>query len=88
MAADISITLDDAQKARLDAIAEARQETTAEVVAEAIAGYLTYDAWFVAEVEKGLASLERGEGRDFEAFAREMRARMKSMLQDSAEAAE
>ncbi len=76
MTIHIPVPVEDAQKVRLDQIAEARHETAADVMAEAVAEYLEYDAWFVAEVEKGMASIERGDLRDFDDVARDLRARM------------
>ena len=66
MTIQLAITLDAEQKTRLDAIAEARDETAADVVNEAVTRYLDYDAWFRARVQEGLDSLARGEGHDLE----------------------
>ncbi len=76
MSVELAVTVDNDQKAQIDAIAEARQETTAEVLSEAVAQYLDYDAWFRREVDKGLASLARGEGHDFEDVAASFRQRI------------
>jgi predicted transcriptional regulator len=76
MSSELFVTLDNDQKARIDAIAEARQETTAEILGEAVAHYLDYDAWFRREVDKGLASLARGEGHDLEDVAASFRQRI------------
>lgn len=83
MTVRVSIPLSDVQKARLDQIAEARQETTADVIAEAVSHYLDYDAWFVAEVQKGLASIDRGDTVEFDEAARKLRARMDARVRES-----
>ena len=74
MSFEVTITLDSDQTQRLDLIAQARQETTADIVGEAVAQYLGYDAWFRTKVQEGIASLDRGEGRDLEDVARDVRA--------------
>jgi predicted transcriptional regulator len=72
----MSISLEEDQKARLDALAESRSETTAEIVAEALDQYLAYDTAFRAAVEEGLAANRAGDVSDFEEFASAMRRRM------------
>ena len=76
MTVQISVPLDEEQKARFDAIAEARQEPLAAVVAEALTDYLDYDTWFRAQVAEGIASVEAGDVHDFDDVEREMRAYM------------
>ena len=60
MTAHVTIVLDEAQKARLDAIAEYRQEPIEAVVSDAVRELIEYDKWFRAEVAKGLASIDAG----------------------------
>jgi predicted transcriptional regulator len=66
MTIELAVILDEEQKSRLDAIAAAREETMAAVLREAVVHYLDYDAWFRAEVQKGVASADQGELRDLE----------------------
>ena len=73
MTAQLAITLKDDQKARLDALAEARHETVADVVAEAVSQYLEYDDWFAAEVEEGLADIRAGRVYSLDEVAAEFR---------------
>ncbi len=77
MTAKLAITLDDDQMARLDALAQARQETTASVVQEAVREYLDYDAEFRAAVQEGLDALEAGDVRDFDEVKAELQAYMR-----------
>jgi predicted transcriptional regulator len=78
MTAKLAITLNDDQMARLDALAQAREETAASVVQEAVREYLDHDAEFRAAVEIGLGELEAGNVRDFEEVEAELRAYMES----------
>ena len=80
MTAHISVPLDEEQKARFEAIAEARQEPLASVVAEALTDYLDYDTWFRAQVAEGMAAVEAGDVHDFDEFEQEMRAYMAAHL--------
>lgn len=48
-------------EARLADIAEARGCDAEALAREAIERFLDYDKWFLVEVEKGLAQIERGE---------------------------
>jgi predicted transcriptional regulator len=83
MTIHVSVPLQDDQKARLDEIAELRSETTADVLAEAVAQYLDYDAWFIAKVKVGLESAERGELVDFEEVFDRLERRMTDPQGDS-----
>jgi predicted transcriptional regulator len=76
MTVRISVPLEGDQKARLDALAAARQETAADIVVEAVAQYLEYDSAFRRAVEEGLTAARRGDVSDFEPFADELRRRM------------
>ncbi|MFN3515473.1 MAG: CopG family ribbon-helix-helix protein [Phenylobacterium sp.] len=80
MTAKLAITLDDDQMARLDALAQARQETAADVVMEAVREYLDYDAEFRKAVQEGLDALEAGDVRDFAEVERELRTHMTARL--------
>jgi predicted transcriptional regulator len=48
-------------QAKLDRIAEQQGRDTQSLVREAIERLVDYDSWFIAEVKKGLAQVERGE---------------------------
>ncbi|MDZ4364035.1 hypothetical protein [Brevundimonas sp.] len=52
--------MDDAVKAKLDALAASRQVTLDVVVAEAVTGLSQDDAAFLAAVDEGLAALDDG----------------------------
>ena len=79
MTKHISIELTDDQEAQLKVMA-ARDSTTMEnLAAELIRKSVDYDAWFVAEVQKGLDSADRGElipHEDVVAQMRELRAEL------------
>jgi len=71
----VVITLTDEQKARFEAIAEARQEPFVVAVQEAVAEYLDYDAEFRAAVQEGLDDVAAGRVHRWEDVKAEMRAR-------------
>ncbi len=48
-------------QAKLTRIAAEQGRNTEALVQEAIARFVDYDEWFIREVEKGLASAERGD---------------------------
>jgi predicted transcriptional regulator len=76
MTVRISVPLDDEQRVRFEAIAEARQESLEAVVAEALVEYLDYDSAFRAAVEEGLAAERAGQVSDLKTFAEDLRRRM------------
>ncbi|MFI4936031.1 MAG: hypothetical protein ACHP7N_15555 [Caulobacterales bacterium] len=76
MTIQLAIPLDDEQRERLEALAVSRQESVAELAAEAIAEYLEQDAAFRAAVEGGLAAGRAGDVTDFKGFADDLRRRM------------
>ena len=53
--------LSDATHARLARIAQARGGDPELLAREAIERFVEYDDWFMGEVEKGLASIDRGD---------------------------
>lgn len=57
----LTISLDKQRLANLDALAERQNRSLEEVALEALDKYLDEDAWFRAEVQKGLDAAERGE---------------------------
>jgi predicted transcriptional regulator len=48
-------------QAKLDAVAAQQGRDARSLVQEAVERLVDYDEWFVREVEKGLAEIERGE---------------------------
>ena len=53
-------------QARLKQVAEQQGRDAESLVNEAVERLLRYDEWFVDQVEKGLAQVERGEVLDHE----------------------
>ena len=49
------------QQARLSSIAAEQGRATEALVRDAVERFLNYDAWFLGEVDKGLAAADRGE---------------------------
>ena len=60
MTVHVTIELDEALKAKLDAVAEARRRTSSDIVAEAVRELVDEDDAFRAAVEQGLASARAG----------------------------
>lgn len=83
MTAHLAITLDDDQKARLDALAQVRKASVSEVAAEAVAQYLDDDAAFRAAVVAGLTAGRAGDVGDFSEFAADLRLRMTVRIAES-----
>jgi predicted transcriptional regulator len=48
-------------QAKLSRLAAQKGQATEALVVEAVERMVNYDAWFLAEVENGLAAAERGE---------------------------
>ena len=71
----VNITLTDEQKARLEQIAEFKDETVVAMVQEAVTEYLDYDAEFRKAVEEGLADVAAGRVHDWEDVKAELRAK-------------
>jgi predicted transcriptional regulator len=74
MTASLAIKLDDAHMARLDALANERRETPAELAARAIAEFLDEDDAFRQAMHEGFAAIEAGDVHDLDAVAAEMTA--------------
>ncbi len=70
-----SIRLDDDTLARLDSLAEYRNCSRASLIKEAVDKYLEYDAWFLAEVQKGLDEANAGKLVSHENVKEGLRAR-------------
>lgn len=62
MTVHVTIEMDEAVKAKLDALAGSRQAPIDEIVAQAVSEMAAEDAAFLAAVDAGLASLDAGEG--------------------------
>lgn len=81
----IAIKLSDEETDRIAAIAEARGESAATVVREAVANYLDQDAELRAAIQEGIDAADRGELEDFDVVAARLRARMTARLGSAAE---
>lgn len=57
----MEINLNPDLQAKLTRLAAQRGRDTQAIVQEAIERFVDYDEWFLREVEKGLASTDRGE---------------------------
>ncbi len=57
----MEINLNPDLQAKLTRLAAQRGRDTQAIVQEAIERFVDYDEWFLREVEKGLASADRGE---------------------------
>ncbi|QYF87148.1 CopG family ribbon-helix-helix protein [Brevundimonas sp. PAMC22021] len=75
MTVHVTIALDDAVKAKLDALADARRVPVDEIVTQAVSQLAADDAAFHAAVEAGLASLDAGRGVPHEDVVARLRAR-------------
>ena len=65
-------------EAKLSRMASQYGRDTGELVSEAVERFVEYDGWFIREVEKGLAQIERGELLEHD----EIVARIEKRLQD------
>jgi predicted transcriptional regulator len=57
----VEVPLNPDLQAKLRRLAAQQGRATEALVSEALERLVNYDAWFLAEVEKGLAAAERGE---------------------------
>lgn len=57
----MEVQLNPDMQAKLARLAAEQGRNTEALVQEAIARFVDYDEWFIREVEKGLASADRGE---------------------------
>jgi len=60
----MEVNLSPELQAKLERVAEQQGRNTQSLIREAVERLLGYDEWFVREVEKGLAQIERGEVLD------------------------
>jgi predicted transcriptional regulator len=71
---DVNLTPD--LEAKLARIAGERGSTSEALVREAIERLIDYDVWFIEEVDKGLAQIERGEILTHEEVGARLEARL------------
>ena len=57
----ITTRIDMALKARLEALARSTKRSKSYLAAEAIAAYVELNEWQIAEIEAGIAELDRGD---------------------------
>jgi predicted transcriptional regulator len=74
----MDVNLTPALQAKLDKVAAQQGRDAQSLVQEAVQRLVDYDQWFVREVEKGLAQIERGEVLEHE----EVGARLEKLLND------
>jgi predicted transcriptional regulator len=60
----LTVRLEAEVKARLEALAHSTRRSRSWLAAEAITAYVERNAWQIAEIEAGLAELDRGEAID------------------------
>lgn len=65
-------------QAKLEDVAAQQGRDTQSLVREAVERLVDYDAWFVREVDKGLAQIERGEVLEHD----EVGARLETLLSE------
>ena len=65
-------------QAKLDRISEQQGRDAGSLVNEAVERFVGYDEWFIRQVEKGLAQVERGEVFEHE----EVAARMENLIRE------
>ena len=70
----ITVRLDPETRAQLEKITELREKPRAWIIKEAVAQYLEREAWYLAEVQKGIDDMEAGRVISHE----EMGARLKA----------
>jgi predicted transcriptional regulator len=57
----VTARIDAALKAKLEALSRATKRSKSYLAAEAIAAYVELNEWHIAEIEAGIAELDRGE---------------------------
>ena len=57
----VTARIDAALKAKLEALSRATKRSKSYLAAEAIAAYIELNEWQIAEIEAGIAELDRGE---------------------------
>lgn len=74
----MEVNLTPEHQAKLDEVAAQQGRDAQSLVQEAVQRLVDYDQWFVGEVEKGLAQIERGEVLEHE----EVGARLEKLLSE------
>lgn len=70
MTVNVTIELDEAEEAQLQALADAGSTSREEIAKRLLAERLDYDRWFRAQVQEGIEAADRGELMDHdEVFA-------------------
>ena len=75
MSTPVAIMLTDDQLSRLELIAEAREETVAATVQEAVTAFLHKDAEYRAYIQEGLDDIAAGRTRPWAEVKAELRAK-------------
>lgn len=57
----VTVRLEGGLKAKLEALARSTRRSRSYLAAEAIAAYVELNEWQIAEIEAGIAELDRGE---------------------------
>jgi len=65
---------------RLSRLASTQGRDSAALIVEAVERLLEYDAWFVAEVDKGIAQIEAGETLSHEEVGMRLQDRLSAKL--------
>jgi predicted transcriptional regulator len=84
MTIHVSLELDEAQRAELERIARHEDITFDALMTRLAKQRLEYDAWFRAEVQKGIDSVARGEVLDHEEVFRGIEALLATRDSDAA----
>jgi len=56
----VTVRLDSALRAKLEALAQTTKRSESHLAAEAIAAYIVLNEWQIAEIEEGMAELDNG----------------------------
>jgi predicted transcriptional regulator len=57
----VTFRIEEEKRARLDALAAAQNRDRSYLINEALDSYISVQAWQLAEIDNGLAELDRGE---------------------------
>lgn len=79
----MEVRLSPEKEAQLQQLAARTGKSTAQLVQEAVDRLLDFEAWFIQEVEKGLAQAERGELIKHEEVVRLLEKRMQQRQSQS-----
>lgn len=79
----MEVHLSPEKEAQLHQFARRTGKNTAQLVQEAVDRLLDYEAWFVQEVEKGLAQADRGELTQHEEVVKRIEKRLQGKAKQS-----